>query len=370
MIGDERLPLLSNEKNEDEEYATDLIIRLCTLGLPLSFSIVLQYLTPMITLLFAATYRDIDIYTGVGLAMTVINISCAFLIGITFTTTVKTGELFGRNDFSGVAYMFQRSLLILIVFSIPTILLFLFPEPILVIIIGQNASTRAVIQVTGTFLSIRAVGIPANVLYWAIDGYLCAIEVTETAAIAQLVSIVLVLILNYLFVFVFNFDYSLLAWTLVIHSYIVVIIFIVLSLMRQAVLKTLFWWSWTEALDKWHEFLCLGLVMAISYCAEWWAYEIITVLSIKISVEAGAAFLTIYQLISFQTCLGIGLCTALQVIFLNNVGKGNHTQTLNSVKIIGVVLACFFGFLALLVFLFGQFFIEIFTLTHPGIINY
>ena len=73
-------------------------------------------------------------------------------------------------------------------------------------------------------------------------------------------------------------------------------------------------------------YLSIGLPSALMVCFEWWAFEILAILSGYIGVEALACEVIIINIVSFVFMMPLGISFAASSLVGNYLGQGNPRQ--------------------------------------------
>jgi len=74
--------------------------------------------------------------------------------------------------------------------------------------------------------------------------------------------------------------------------------------------------------SDWKSYLAIGLPSAMMVCFEWWAFEVLAVLSGYISVAALAAEVVIINIVSFIFMMPLGISYAASSLTGNYLGQG------------------------------------------------
>ena len=164
----------------------------------------------------------------------------------------------------------------------------------------------------------------------------------------------------FLFVHMWGFSYVSIAWCHVFSVLCECILLVALTYDKKEVRRTMVLPTWESMLSV-GDFLFYGFSGCVMMCAEWWAFEILTVLASMISTEALSAQTVMLQAITifFMFPLGIGISTG--AIVGNALGAG-HKQLAISIGYLS--LAVIFAVdlvLSPLILIFRQDFVELFT---------
>jgi multidrug resistance protein, MATE family len=107
-------------------------------------------------------------------------------------------------------------------------------------------------------------------------------------------------------------------------------------------------------LGAWRTFFHVGVPALVATCAEWWAFEIQTVIASKISVTALAIHGVAMNLMGLLFSVALGVCVAASVIVGNSLGAGKPRQAKQFARFI-LFLDVGLGLCtALIMFLFGS----------------
>lgn len=163
---------------------------------------------------------------------------------------------------------------------------------------------------------------PMDVLNVAYDKYLMCLGVMHPSMYAAGIQNFSLLILLNIFVHGFHLPYSCLAWAWVLAIYIAGIFKFLISYKHECVQRSLQPLS-SEAFTKWGAFLRLGAPGCAMVCAEWWAFELLTVMASGRGTEAIAAQTIVAQTsgVSFMVPLGMAISTTSLVG--NAIGAGD-----------------------------------------------
>ncbi|KPI83826.1 putative membrane transporter protein [Leptomonas seymouri] len=107
-------------------------------------------------------------------------------------------------------------------------------------------------------------------------------------------------------------------------------------------------------LGAWKTFFHVGVPALVATCAEWWAFEIQTVIASRISVTALAVHGVAMNLVSLLFSVALGVCVAASVIVGNSLGAGRPRQAKQFARFI---ILCDVGLgliTAFFMFLFGS----------------
>lgn len=114
-------------------------------------------------------------------------------------------------------------------------------------------------------------------------------------------------------------------------------------------------------LQAWKTFFHVGVPALVATCAEWWAFEIQTVIASRISLTALAVHGVAMNLVGLLFSVALGVCVAASVIVGNSLGAGKPRQAKQFARFI---LACDVGLgviTSAVMLLFGSHIAHLFT---------
>jgi MATE family multidrug resistance protein len=300
---------------------------------------------------------DSVIFAGVSLANMYVNVSLVgFMIGMTSAVETLVSQNNGSGNFREVGIVLQRSVLILTVMAVPLAMSWYFIEDICELI----GLEKAVTEVVKTYLFIRAVAIPADIIQNSYSKYVIAIGVVNPPMLGNITMIASITVLDVLFIHVLGYGYQYLAWAWVISAYFSLIALIGSSLFYESVRLTLQPPD-RESLTKWSSFVSLGGPGTLMLVAEWWSWEVLTVLASFLGTNEIAAQNIMAQISSLVYMIPYGLGIAASSKVGNALGSGNSTLarsyamvSIQAVFIVDVIMG-------VIVWVLGDFLIGIFT---------
>lgn len=161
-----------------------------------------------------------------------------------------------------------------------------------------------------------------DVLNVSYDKYLMCLGVMHPTMYAAGVQNLTLFILLNLFVHGLHLPYTCLAWAWVIAIYVAGISKVLTSYQHPCVQRS-FQAPCAEAFKQWGLFLKLGAPGCAMVCAEWWAFELLTIMASGRGTEAIAAQTIVAQTsgVSFMVPLGMAISTTSLVG--NAIGAGD-----------------------------------------------
>lgn len=210
-----------------------------------------------------------------------------------------------------------RCIAVLFVVTIPLLVTWVYVDDVL-LYLGVSSDICSVVE---AFLKVRMFGVPFDILCISYDKYLVSIGVVEPAMYASFAFNVILVLLNYFFIDVCEMDFPFIAWSYVISACFHIIAEFSLSLSYIEVIRTLTYPK-LEIFKDWDIFFGLGLPGCVMICAEWWAYEILTVFASMLGADAVDSQTIILQISVLVFMLPYGLGVASASIVGNALGAG------------------------------------------------
>jgi MATE family multidrug resistance protein len=229
-----------------------------------------------------------------------------------------------------VGLVLQRSFAVLTAMSVPLLCLWFFVYDIYMYI----GVERDVCEVIKSYVYIRALAVPIDIINESYEKYLMSIGVMEPSMWSNVAFNIFVVVFNSAFVFGFGWGYRSLAISWVLSTYLMAFVQIGLSLRYPSVLRTLQPWDW-RAFEEWPQFIMLGLPGTVMLCSEWWAFEFLMLLATFLGTAQVAAQAIILQIssIAFMVPLGIGVTCASFVGNAIGAGKLKLAQQIGKLSL-------------------------------------
>ncbi|GFP87675.1 mate efflux family protein 9 [Phtheirospermum japonicum] len=233
----------------------------------------LLYSRSMISMLFLGRLGDLALAGG-SLAVGFANITgYSILSGLAMGMEPICGQAFGAKKYSLLGLSLQRTVLLLLLTSLPISLLWLNMKQIL-LFCGQDT---AIADQAQTFLLYSIPDLLAQSLLHPLRIYLRTQSVNLPLTLCAAVSTVLQIPISYLLVSKLGLGVRGVALSGVWTNFNVVVLLILYILFSGVYKKT---WAGlsTECLKGWKSLLELAIPSCISVCLEWWWYEIMILL--------------------------------------------------------------------------------------------
>ncbi|XP_061734395.1 multidrug and toxin extrusion protein 1-like [Nerophis ophidion] len=235
---------------------------------PLLIAQILNYMLPFVVTMFCGRLSS-EVMAGYGLATLTVNITTAATgLGLGHACDTLVAQTFGGKNLLRVGVIFQRGIIILLLFCLPCWGLLLNAQPIL-LLLGQDPEVTRIAQL---YITAYFPAIPAMFLHYLQESYLrnqgIILPQMYTSAMANIASAVT----NYVLLKVLNLGVngSAAANTL---SKIYACVFLFAYIRWKKLHKTT-WGGWSvESLQGWGSFMKLAIPSTLMICFEWWIYE-------------------------------------------------------------------------------------------------
>ncbi|XP_057798543.1 protein DETOXIFICATION 49-like [Salvia miltiorrhiza] len=271
----EHLLLLPTKSAVEEPAATVMkeALSLGRMAFPMILTGLLLYSRSMISMLFLGRLGDLALAGG-SLAVGFANITgYSILSGLAVGMEPICGQAFGAKKYSLLGLTLQRTVLLLLLASLPISLLWLNMERIL-LLCGQHPSIAAQAQ---SYLLFSLPDLFAQALLHPLRIYLRTQSITMPLTLCAAASILLHVPINYLLVCKLGLGIQGVALSAVWTNLNVVVSLILYVVISGSHRKT--WGGLSrECLTGWKSLLDLAIPSCISVCLEWWWYEIMILL--------------------------------------------------------------------------------------------
>ncbi|KAL3647380.1 Protein DETOXIFICATION 49 [Castilleja foliolosa] len=335
----------SNNKNPTTHLSLAIheAISLSKIAFPMILTGLLLYSRSMISMLFLGHLGDMALAGG-SLAVGFANITgYSILSGLAMGMEPICGQAFGAKKYSLLGLSLQRTVLLLLLTSLPISLLWLNMKQIL-LFCGQDASIAEQAQ---TFLLYSIPDLLAQSMLHPMRIYLRAQSVNLPLTVCAGVSIVLQIPISYLLVTKLGLGVKGVALSGVWTNFNVVVLLVLYIIISGVYKKT---WAGlsTECLTGWKSLLDLAIPSCISVCLEWWWYEIMillcgllvnpkaTVASMGILIQTTALIYIFPSSLSFSVSTRVG----------NEIGA-RRPEKAKMAAVIGLLCSFGLGFSAL-----------------------
>ncbi|CAL5000505.1 unnamed protein product [Urochloa decumbens] len=304
--------------------------RLWGIGLPIAVGMLSMYAISSITQMFIGHLGNLPLAAAsIGLSV-FSTFALGFLLGMGSALETLCGQAFGAGQVSMLGVYLQRSWIILLGACVVMSPLFVFAEPLL-LLIGQDAD---VARESGRFALYILPSVFAMAVNFAASKFLQSQSRVTVPAWIGLGALLLNVVLNYAFVVLLGWGlagaaaaYDAAHWAIALGQ----VAYIVGGWCSEG------WTGWSPAAfrDLWG-FLRLSLESAVMLCLEIWYMSVITVLTgdlddAQIAVDSLGICMNIN---GWEGMVFIGLNAAISVRVSNELGSGRPRAAWNAVMVV------------------------------------
>ncbi|XP_004289222.1 PREDICTED: MATE efflux family protein LAL5-like isoform X1 [Fragaria vesca subsp. vesca] len=358
QLGRDYQPLQSKEEEEQEGLISqrpkiitvvlDEIKALYTLAIPMILSGLLNYSKAAISMFFMAKLGK-SALAGGSLAIGVANITgYSFISGLATGMDGIASQAFGARNGCLLSHTLQRTIISLLIFSMPIALLWFYFEPVL-IFSGQNSS------ITSTAITYLRFSIPTLLfqsLIHPIKIYLRSQKITTPFTLSTAFSLAIHIPTNYIAVYCLDLGLKGIAFTVCLADFNVMITLLVyLFLSGHLTVNSLWFWRDCASFrhyEDWSPIFTLALPSCASVCLEWWWYEFMIVFS-GLLVNAPEAVATMGILIQMTALIyqfPISLNQAVSTRVGNELGADRPKRALMA-SVVALACAIFTGIISM-----------------------
>ncbi|KAI3781758.1 hypothetical protein L2E82_11782 [Cichorium intybus] len=314
------------------------------LSSPIALGALILYSRSILSMLFLGHLGDTELAAG-SLAIAFANITgYSILSGLALGMEPLCSQAFGAHRRKLISLTLHRTVIFLLVVSIPITILWINTSRILVYL-HQDPN---IARLARTYLCFSIPDLVSNSFIHPTRIYLRAQGITYPLTIASLVGTVVQLPLNYLLVSRLHFGVAGVAAASSTSNFVVLVVFV-----------TYIWWAglhlptWSnpthECLTGWRPLIRLAAPSCVSVCLEWWWYEIMIVLcGLLVNPQAtvasmGVLIQTTAFLYIFPSSLGFAVSTRVG----NDLGA-NRPDKARIVALVSIFLAGLMGLSAMI----------------------
>ncbi|KAK0588342.1 hypothetical protein LWI29_038405 [Acer saccharum] len=317
---------------------------IANIALPMVLTGLLLYSRSMISMLFLGRLGELALAGG-SLAIGFANITgYSLLSGLAMGMEPICGQAFGAKRYKLLGLTMQRTILLLLLTSIPVAFLWLNMKKIL-LFCGQEEDIAHQAQI---YILYSLPDLVAQSILHPLRIYLRTQSITLPLTCCATFAILLHIPINYLLVYVLDLGITGIALSSVWTHFNLVGSLIVYIIISGVYKKT---WSGIslECLKGWKSLMNLAIPSCISVCLEWWWYEIMILLcGLLINPRATVASMgiliqTTALMYIFPSSLSFGVSTRVG----NELGANNPKRA-KLAAIIGLSSSFVLGFSALL----------------------
>ncbi|XP_071679101.1 protein DETOXIFICATION 16 [Lolium perenne] len=303
----------------------DEMKRQLKLGLPISFTYVLNLSLVFVALMFVGHLSDSQhVFAGTALATSFSFVTgFSMMIGLSSALDTFCGQAFGAKEEASVGVHTQRAMLVLITICVPVSVMWNFTEPIL-IFIRQN---RDVSTEAASYIRWLIPGLFGYALVQCQTRFLNNQRVVVPLMLSSLICSVLNVPLCWLLVFKSPFANKGAAMALSI-SYWFNAILLALYIRFSHTCKATWKGFSRDALHHVPQFLKLAGSSALMLCLRFWSLELLVLLSgiLPDPKLETSAFLITRNTSSIVTMIAIGLSTSVSIRVSNELGAGRPKE--------------------------------------------
>ncbi|KAL8543782.1 hypothetical protein ACS0TY_004365 [Phlomoides rotata] len=317
---------------------------IATISLPIILTGLLLYSRSMISMLFLGRLGDLPLAGG-ALALGFANITgYSILSGLSIGMEPICGQAFGAQRFKLLGLTLQKTILLLLLTSIPIAFLWLNISNIL-LLCGQDQDIAMQAQ---SYLLFSIPDLISQSFLHPLRIYLRAQSITLPLTYSAFLSLLLHIPINYLLVSVLNLGIKGVALAAVWTN-----VNLVGSLIAYVAMSGVYKKTWggfsADCLKDWASLLSLSIPSCVSVCLEWWWYEIMILLcGLLINPRATVASMGILiQTTSLIYIFPSSLSYAVSTRVGNELGA-NRPKNAKMSAIIGLCVSFFLGLSALL----------------------
>ena len=314
------------------------------IAIPMILTGLLLYSRSMISMLFLGRLSELALAGG-SLAIGFANITgYSILSGLAMGMEPICGQAFGAKKYSILGLTLQRTILILLITSIPISFLWLNMEKIL-LLCHQDQAIAIQAQ---AYLLYSLPDLLAQSILQPLRIYLRSQSITLPLTLTAALASVLHYPLNWVFVIKLKLGINGVALAGVLTNFNMIIFLIIYMIFSESCKKS--WCSLSkECLNGYGRLLHLAIPSCISVCLEWWWYEIMILfcgllVNPKATVASmGILIQTTSLIYIFPSSLSVSVSTRVG----NELGAGQPGRAKRA-AISGLVFSFVFGFSALL----------------------
>lgn len=279
-------------------------------ALPCIASFFIGLLGPLINFAFAGhipNTNSAEVLAGIALANMFANMSgISLMLGMTGGVETLGAQYNGGKQYEKVGYVLQRSIIALSAMSLPVLLLWLCSKNIFLLL----GVPERVCTIIGNYLFIRTFEIPANILQFSYEKYLFSVGVMHCSLIASVAYAASIVTINWTLIYgplrSLNLSYCSLGYAICLSQYVAIAIQVATSLSCESVQRTLQKINFSAAMDGMFQFISLGVPGTLMLISEWWAFEMLLVMSSRLGTEAVAAQTIMSQTVALAFMVPLG----------------------------------------------------------------
>ena len=302
-----------------------------------------------------------QIFAAIALANMWANVTYkSIIIGLSGAVETLGSQNNGAKNYKEVGLTLQRSIFVLAITCIPCFLSWHYSGPFF----AAMRIEPAVCRVISDYLAIRAWEMPIGVIQTSVEKYLMSVGVMHPPMYGEAHFNLSLILLNFVFLKGdFGFGYKGLGYAWVLSTAASLGTLIAMAYNHPSVQRTLQPINIKEILNisKLYEFFELGLPGMLMLLSEWWSYEILSIFAGLLGTPEVAAQTIILSTaaLAYMVPLGTGIATASLVG--NALGAGKKQIAIEITHLAFQVIIFLEIFFGILIWLFGSYFVELFT---------
>lgn len=351
------------DKIADETFFT-LLKELIVIALPNTFSYLLSNINDLLALHFVGLLGIADYTAAVGLGMMWFNISAySILLGLASVIDTLVSQSFGAKEIKMCSNHLITAFVIITIVTFPLLIIIIYASPILCIFgIEQSLSIIA-----GKYVFALLPNLFIFTEFELLRKFLNGQQIVNPQMVIVIITSVLHPLWCYLFIFPFNFSFIGAAYAKVLTSSICMIFTLIYCLYKSLIqipsLPEL-----KEMIAHSKVFLELAFPSVVMICFDWWAYELMTLLSGNLGSIKLAANVALVNMNLFFYMIPVGLGTGSGVLVGNMLGEGNIQKAKNFIKLSILFNLLVISLLSIILLIFNKFVAEFFSLD-PEVIS-
>lgn len=348
--------------NLDDSSSTEEKVQMIVVcSVPIIFTFLLSVFGTSIMMYFAGKLSkeedDANIFAGVSLGLTYCNISfLSIMEGFSSAVETLSSNYNGSKNYSAVGQTLHKSIVSLSLVALPLLFSWFFVHKIFrMLSVSEELS-----DIASEFLLARICAAPLEICMMSYMKYLQSMGIMNPGMYSGMCYNVVLAVLCYLSVHVWHFSFVSLAWCHVASVVTEIVLLVALTHNKKEVRRTMVAPT-LDSLLAVGDFLVFGFSGCVMMCAEWWAFELLTIFASMVSAKALSSQTIMLQAITilFMFPLGIGISTG--AIVGNALGAG-HKQLAISIGYISLAVIFVIDLvLCPLIFHFRLDFVELFT---------
>jgi multidrug resistance protein, MATE family len=306
---------------DDTSSLLEKIETIISCSFPTISTLLMTVFSMTITMYFAGILsertQNQNIFAGISLASTFANLSFSSIMeGFASALESLSSQHNGSKNYLEVGLTLHQSIVSLSILSIPILISWYYVGD-LFISLGVDPD---ICLVTQNFLTIRLIATPGEILILTYEKYLQSMGLMSPSMHAAGIYNIFLIILCFFFIHVFKYSYQCLAYAHILCTYLQLFSLILLSIKTKEVQRTLVSPS-ERSFHNIYFFLRYGASGCVMICAEWWAYEILTIFASFISSAAISAQSILLQLIVILFMFPLGVSISVASIVGNSIGS-------------------------------------------------